>query len=278
MVESTRSTTRRRQPARAAAGSWRRYVALGDSMTEGLMDPTPAGPMRGWADRLAQKIADSNDREIQYANLAVRESVAAQVHDEQLPLEPDLASVVAGVNDLLRPRFNLRETVWNVESAWAQLRAVGATVLSFTFPDITSSMVLSQFARRLAALNYAIWIAAARHGVLVVDLATEPAALHPGFWAHDRLHANEIGHVRIAAAMAHTPGLPGADDTWSVPPPPIPAQGVVGRSRGHLAWAYGQVLPWMFRVAARSDFRECRSAKHNELVRISPAAASALAA
>lgn len=53
MVKSIRSTTRRPQPARAAAGSWRRNVALGDSMTEGLMDHTPAGPMRGWADRLA---------------------------------------------------------------------------------------------------------------------------------------------------------------------------------------------------------------------------------
>ncbi len=177
--------------------------------------------MRGWADRLAQNVAESEALEIHYANLAVRGSVAAQVRDEQLPvalaLEPDLASVVVGVNDLLRPRFDLNETLWNVESAWAHLRAVGATVLSFTFPDITSSMVLPpHFARRLAALNDAIRIAAARHGVLVVDLATEPAALRPGSWAPDRLHANEIGQDRIAAAMAHLLGLPGAVDTWSV--------------------------------------------------------------
>jgi lysophospholipase L1-like esterase len=283
MIQSTRCATRRRQPARPATGSWRRYVALGDSMTEGLMDPTPAGPMRGWADRLAQNLADSQDIEIQYANLAVRGSVAGQVHDEQLPvalaLEPDLASVVAGVNDLLRPRFDLKETVWNVESAWAHLRAAGATVLTFTFPDITSTMVLPpHYAQRLAALNHAIRVTAGRHGVLVVDLAAEPAALHPGFWAADRLHANEIGHDRIAAAMAHRLGLPGADDSWSVPLPPFPAQGFVGRTRGHMAWAYGQVLPWMLRVAARGDFRECRSAKHTDFVGISPVSASAFAA
>ncbi|WP_395728702.1 hypothetical protein [Nakamurella sp.] len=53
---------------------------------------------------------------------------------------------------------------------------------------------------------------------------------------------------------------------------------MVGRTRGHLAWACGQVLPWVFRVAARGDFREYRSAKHTELVRISPTTASALAA
>jgi lysophospholipase L1-like esterase len=283
MATSMRSMTHRREPAGAAAGPWRRYVALGDSMSEGLMDHTPAGPMWGWADRLAQKLADSQDQEIRYANLAVRGSIAAQVHDEQLPvamaLEPDLASVVAGVNDLLRPRFDLKETIWNVENAWAQLRAAGATVLSFTFPDITSSMVLPpHYARRLASLNHAIRTAAARHDVLVVDLANEPTALHPGFWAPDRLHANEIGHDRISAAMAHILGLPGADDSWSAPLPPLPARGVIGRTRGHLAWARGEVLPWMLRVAARGDFREGRSAKHTEFVRISPAASTALVA
>jgi lysophospholipase L1-like esterase len=283
MANSMRSITRRREPAGAAVGQWRRFVAMGDSMTEGLGDHTPAGPIRGWADRLAQTLADTQDREIQYANLAVRGSIAAQVHDEQLPvalgLEPDLASVVAGVNDLLRPRFDLKETVWNLESAWANLRAAGATVLSFTFPDITSSMVLPpHYARRLASLNHAIRIAAARHSVLVVDLANEPAALHPGFWAPDRLHANEIGHDRISAAMADILGLPGADDSWSAPLPPLPARGLIGRARGHLAWAYGEVLPWMLRVAARGDFRECRSAKHTEFVRISPAASTALVA
>ncbi|MCW3813923.1 hypothetical protein ONA91_05570 [Micromonospora sp. DR5-3] len=36
---------------------WRRYVAIGDSTTEGLDDPDGAGGYRGWADRFALALA-----------------------------------------------------------------------------------------------------------------------------------------------------------------------------------------------------------------------------
>src|SRR4051812_31146615 len=89
-----------------------RYVALGDSQTEGLGDGDDVRGLRGWADRLAERIAtDSPDA--RYANLAVRGRTAGQVYAEQLgpalELRPDLATVVAGVNDLLRPRFDADE-------------------------------------------------------------------------------------------------------------------------------------------------------------------------
>ena len=50
---------------------FRRYVALGDSTTEGLDDPRPGGGYRGWADRLAERLA-SEEPGLLYANLAVR--------------------------------------------------------------------------------------------------------------------------------------------------------------------------------------------------------------
>jgi lysophospholipase L1-like esterase len=44
---------------RPSRTSWHRYVALGDSFTEGLSDPDPERPggYRGWADRLAGHLA-----------------------------------------------------------------------------------------------------------------------------------------------------------------------------------------------------------------------------
>jgi hypothetical protein len=42
--------------------TFHRYVAIGDSSTEGLVDPDGAGGYRGWADRLAQLIAQSPGR------------------------------------------------------------------------------------------------------------------------------------------------------------------------------------------------------------------------
>jgi lysophospholipase L1-like esterase len=89
--------------------TWQRYIALGDSFTEGLSDPDPAGPdaFRGWADRLAEHLAAAAPAGgIEYANLAIRGRLLPQVLAEQVPVAlaagPDLVSLVAGGNDLLR--------------------------------------------------------------------------------------------------------------------------------------------------------------------------------
>ena len=84
------------------------FVALGDSFTEGLDDPR--GDQRGylgWADRFAQLLA-AQQPGLRYANLAVRGKLLGQVADEQVPraiaMAPDLISLAAGGNDLLRLR------------------------------------------------------------------------------------------------------------------------------------------------------------------------------
>jgi lysophospholipase L1-like esterase len=89
---------------------WRRYIALGDSFTEGLSDADPARPgeYRGWADRLAEHLAAAApDHDVEYANLAIRGKLLGQVVEEQVPValgaRPDLVSLVAGGNDMLRP-------------------------------------------------------------------------------------------------------------------------------------------------------------------------------
>ena len=70
--------------ARATAPRvWSRYVAIGDSFTEGLCDVDPQHPDRyaGWADRLAGHlgtIAEANDTTLHYANLAVRAPAAGR--------------------------------------------------------------------------------------------------------------------------------------------------------------------------------------------------------
>src|SRR5262245_61561497 len=110
-------------------GEYLRYVALGDSQTEGLGDGDDSTGLRGWADRLAERLAAGNPG-FQYANLAVRGRLAGQVHAEQLApalaLRPDLATVVAGVNDLLRRRFDADEVGGHLEAMFAALTAQGA--------------------------------------------------------------------------------------------------------------------------------------------------------
>ncbi len=57
---------------------WRRYVAIGDSFTEGIGDPEPGSPggHRGWADRVAEVLAAVRP-DFAYANLAVRGKLLA---------------------------------------------------------------------------------------------------------------------------------------------------------------------------------------------------------
>ncbi|HEX7808937.1 MAG TPA: GDSL-type esterase/lipase family protein, partial [Thermoanaerobaculia bacterium] len=84
---------------------YERYVAIGDSTSEGLDDPDGHGGYRGWANRLAERIA-AQQGSLLYANLAVRGRTTRQILDQQLALavamKPDLATVVAGTNDVLR--------------------------------------------------------------------------------------------------------------------------------------------------------------------------------
>src|SRR5690242_9855961 len=96
-----------------------RYVAIGDSTTEGLEDPTPDGRgYRGFADRLAHNLARQQPA-LLYANLGIRGRKMRQIREEQLEpalaLEPDLVSIVGGLNDILRPRIDFAQVVGDLD-------------------------------------------------------------------------------------------------------------------------------------------------------------------
>jgi lysophospholipase L1-like esterase len=241
-----------------APGSYTRYVAIGDSTTEGLDDPLPSGGYRGWADRLAERLAGI-DPIIEYANLAVRGRLAAQVRDQQLEqavaLEPDLASVVAGLNDALRPGFDVDRVAAEIELMQSALSDAGATVLTFTMADPTPVIPITRPLRpRLLAFNDALREVADRTGAVLVDFARHPVTSDPRLWSVDRLHANSAGHERIAAAAAHALGLPGTDESWAEPLPPPPSRSRIEVVGGELGWAGRYLVPWLGRrIRGRSS-------------------------
>jgi len=61
-----------------------RFIALGDSMTEGMTDEVIDGKFRGWADRVADVLA-KKDQSFTYMNLAIRGKLLKQVVDDQIP-------------------------------------------------------------------------------------------------------------------------------------------------------------------------------------------------
>jgi lysophospholipase L1-like esterase len=202
-----------------------RYVAIGDSSTEGIDDPDESGGYRGWSRRLAQRIADVQGS-LDYANFGVRGKTTREIFRQQLApalaLRPDLATLFSGTNDVLRRRFDADAVSRDTEEMQRALIAGGATVLTFTLPDLSKLMPIARLiAPRIRALNEALRSASTRTGAILLDFATYPVGSDSRLWSDDRIHANAIGHARIADALAHAIGLPGTDDSWSRPFPSL---------------------------------------------------------
>lgn len=189
---------------------FRCFVALGDSLTEGVGDPVRGGRLRGWADRLAEGLAALDD-DFRYVKLAKRSLTTREVLDQQLPValrhEPDLASVLVGMNDLIRPGFHLERYRTDLSHMVAELKAAGATVLTATFPDVTKLLPLPRvhavaLRRRLDAANDAVRAVARAHGAVLVDARDAADAVVRTNFSLDRLHPSARGHLLIARLFA----------------------------------------------------------------------------
>lgn len=250
---------------------YHRYVAIGDSQTEGLGDGDDTAGHRGFADRLAARLAELNP-ELLYANLAVRGKLASEVHTEQLApaleLRPDLVTVVAGLNDVLRPKCDIDAVAGHLEAMFASLTKAGATVGTVTFPNVAKIAPLARpLLPRVVTLNARIRAAAARHGVRVVEAFEADVTTDARIWSEDRIHASPTGHQRIADSMAHALELPGADDSWTHPLPVLPNPTRLTVIRTELRWLSGFLGPWLSRRVRGISSGTGRTAKRPELTR-----------
>jgi lysophospholipase L1-like esterase len=229
---------------------WRRYVALGDSFTEGLEDLRDDGTYRGWADRLAELLASASAGGLDYANLAVRGRLLGQVLEQQVPValehRADLVSLVGGGNDILRPGSDPDALADRLEGAVARLRASGADVLLATPVDPVQSPIINRTRGRAAVFGTSIWSIARRHGAYVLDLWGMKALQDRRMWAADRIHLTAEGHERVARYAASVLGLSG-DGSWHVPLPPAPARVRREALREDALWLRQYVGPWVGR-------------------------------
>ncbi|MBP2473582.1 lysophospholipase L1-like esterase [Crossiella equi] len=236
---------------------WQRFVAVGDSVTEGLGDPVPGG-LRGWADRLAHHLAVRQGG-IQYANLAVRGLTTRRILASQLApavaLAPDLATCVVGMNDLIRPKLDPREFAADLGGLFGGLRATGATVLTATLPPPGLFAPLPQALRRRMELradrlNGVIAAVARRHDVICMDLAALAPRGMAG-WCEDRLHPGPAAHEALAlAALAVLDGR-------------APSLEVAGEvvDGDHLRWVRTFLVPWVVRRLRGQTSGDGRAAK-----------------
>ena len=261
---------------RTSAARWTRYLALGDSFTEGMSDVAVGSEdsddpgYRGWADRLAQllhaaSLADGG-RGLEYANLAVRGRLLPQILAEQLPVAlssgADLVSLVGGGNDVLRPGSDPDTLAERLDDAVRQLRDASADVLIATGVDPRNAPLIKLTRGKVATYNTHIWSIARRHGAHVVDLWGMTELHDWRMWAPDRLHLSSEGHRRVALAGAAVLGLTPDDVPEALPPLPVRSRRETAREDA--AWVRGYVAPWVRRRLRGQSSGDNRQAKRPE--------------
>jgi len=226
-----------------------RFAALGDSASCGVGDPTPAG-WRGWARILADAIAA--EHHVSFCKLAVPGATAADVRREQLPEalahRPVIASLVVGLNDVLRSTWDPEQIRADLLHCAGELARNGALVITVRFHDHTRvfglpGLLAGPLRRRIEVLNEIYDEVHEQYGALRIDLAADPAIYSRELWAFDRLHPSEQGHRQLAhrvAELLNTEGLafPLPSLTCTSPAP----------SRIELARTLAvDVAPWLYR-------------------------------
>ncbi len=231
-------------------GPFHRFVAIGDSFTEGVGDPDPARPngLRGWADRVAEVLAGAS-ADFGYANLAIRGRKLRGVLEEQvapaLALGPDLVTSYAGANDILRPRVDIDALATAYDEAVGRLAATGATVVLFTAFDPGGSAIYRPLRGRFALYTEAVREISERHGTRLVDFWRMREYRDFGYWDTDRMHLGPAGHQRMAMAVLEALGVPHSLE----PLPPTVHPDLTGRElrAKNVEWARTHAAPWVHR-------------------------------
>lgn len=231
-------------------GRFTRYVALGDSFTEGVGDPDPTRPngLRGWADRVAEALAVGNP-DFSYANLAIRGRKLPQILAEQiepaLTLRPDLVTIHGGGNDVLRPKVDLDALAADYDDAVARLIGAGAHVVMFTIADPGLNPVLKLVRGRTAIFNEWVREIAEKHGATIVDMWRIRGWKVAEVLDADRLHLNSVGHQAIAIAVLEA--LRVDHDLRALEVVPAPELTRREQRRADWEWARTYLGPWVRR-------------------------------
>jgi lysophospholipase L1-like esterase len=230
--------------------AFHRYVALGDSFTEGVGDPDPGLPngVRGWSDRVADVLASQVDG-FGYANLAIRgrkmDAILAEQIEPALEMRPDLVSIYAGGNDILRPRMDVDGLVARYEKALGRLHDAGAHLVLFTGFDLGFAPLFRHLRGRVATYNELVREVADRLDATLVDFWRMREYRDSRYWDVDRLHMSTAGHQRMSIAVLDALGV---EHTLFLPElEPLPEMDRRQRRSTDLAWARGHAAPWVQR-------------------------------
>jgi lysophospholipase L1-like esterase len=187
---------------------WRRYVTIGDSLTEGLGDPVEGSPNMPWAEATGHAFKQLHP-DFEFLNLGKRYLTAREVRETQLQtaldFEPDLATVLAGGNDLGDP-FDPDGIERELDAMISALTDSGATVYMLSLPNIVRSgrypdKLAEILGPRIAVHREVVSRVAERHDALFIDYFTHPSCEDPSIVSDDLMHPNMSGHAIVAEVV-----------------------------------------------------------------------------
>lgn len=247
-----------------------RYVAIGDSFTEGVGDELPDGTPRGWADLAAQAWANALGRPIEYANLAIRGRLVQPILETQLEpalaLRPSHLSFNGGGNDMLRPRTDIELITDAFAHVLRRCDEEGVQLIVLAGANPSGRLPLGGLVQRRGdALSRSVTRRLeGRPDVLVSDNWDDDELRRPEFWAEDRLHLGTRGHHRVAARLVATLGFEPPADWWDLGTAPAAAS----LRSGEYYRRY--VAPWVRRRLAGTSSGDARRPKYPDWIPIAP--------
>ncbi|MEY4379738.1 MAG: hypothetical protein RLZZ378_141 [Actinomycetota bacterium] len=251
-----------------------RFIALGDSMTEGMIDHVVDGKYRGWADRVADELS-KNQTGFTYCNLAIRGKLLHQVVEDQVPIAKKfvtgpqtLISFHAGANDVLRPNYKSEKSLPLYEKGVRELVETGATVIIFTVIDKVEAKgrTAELWHSRFGQFNENIRKVAAKYEVKLYESKGFEFLADRRFLAFDRLHMNPEGHRRLSQVVLEGLGKDFNPD-WRIPLPPAKKKLGFIKFFENLLWFFSFALPWIWRRIRGKSSGDGRSPKFPEPIK-----------
>ena len=246
-----------------------RFVAIGDSFTEGVGDELPDGRVRGWADLVAQGWAEAAAEPIEYANLAIRGRLVWPIVEEQLEpalaLRPTHLSFNGGGNDMLRPRTSVLRVVDAFSHVVRRCDEEGVQAILLSGANPSGHLPLGPvFQRRGDLLTAAVSATIADRPDIVRAFNWPDRELATAaYWSEDRLHMSARGHHRVAARVLTALGMEPPTEWWSLPTlPAVPAHGA--------AYYRQHVGPWVRRRLTGTSSGDGREPKHASWITVEP--------